>query len=142
MIFVRSICRLRRRAPLRQKLLGFAVMMPYSFAEATRFGIHTSMILTIFLEFVQDSCRKIAYAPSFGVMEIPHRCQQRLRKAIAPFRYVSVREKRGAEIVRELTGKQVMVAVDPTLLVSMAHWQTLAKPIDSEQKVPVLLFPQ
>ena len=27
-----------------------------------------------------------------------------------------------------------MVAVDPTLLVSMAHWQTLAKPIDSEQK--------
>lgn len=42
--------------------------------------------------------------------------------------------KRGAEIVRELTGKQVMVAVDPTLLVSMAHWQTLAKPIDSEQK--------
>lgn len=42
-----------------------------------------------FLEFVQDSCRKIAYAPSFGVMEIPHRCQQRLRKAIAPFRYVS-----------------------------------------------------
>ena len=87
-----------------------------------------------FLEFVQDSRRKIAYAPSFGVMEIPHRCQQRLRKAIAPFRYVSVREKRGAEIVRELTGKQVMVAVDPTLLVSMAHWQTLAKPIDSEQK--------
>lgn len=67
-------------------------------------------------------------------MEIPHRCQKRLRKAIAPFRYVSVREKRGAEIVRELTGKQVMVAVDPTLLVSMAHWQTLAKPIDSEQK--------
>ena len=57
-----------------------------------------------FLEFVQDSRRKIAYAPSFGVMEIPHRCQQRLRKAIAPFRYVSVREKRGAEIVRELTG--------------------------------------
>lgn len=95
-----------------------------------------------FLEFVQDSRRKIAYAPSFGVMEIPHRCQQRLRKAIAPFRYVSVREKRGAEIVRELTGKQVMVAVDPTLLVSMAHWQTLAKPIDSEQKVPVLLFSQ
>lgn len=87
-----------------------------------------------FLEFVQDSCRKIAYAPSFGVMEIPHRCQKRLRKAIAPFRYVSVREKRGAEIVRELTGKQVMVAVDPTLLVSMAHWQTLAKPIGSEQK--------
>lgn len=87
-----------------------------------------------FLEFVQDSRRKIAYAPSFGVMEIPHRCQKQLRKAIAPFRYVSVREKRGAEIVRELTGKQVMVAVDPTLLVSMAHWQTLAKPIDSEQK--------
>lgn len=87
-----------------------------------------------FLEFVQDSRRKIAYAPSFSVMEIPHRCQKRLRKAIAPFRYVSVREKRGAEIVRELTGKQVMVAVDPTLLVSMAHWQTLAKPIDSEQK--------
>ena len=83
---------------------------------------------------MQDSRRKIAYAPSFGVMEIPHRCQQRLRKAIAPFRYVSVREKRGAEIVRELTGKQVMVAVDPTLLVSMAHWQTLAKPIGSEQK--------
>lgn len=87
-----------------------------------------------FLEFVQDSRRKIAYAPSFGVTEIPRRCQKRLRKAISPFRHVSVREKRGAEVVRQLTGKQATVAVDPTLLVSMAHWQTLAKPIASEQK--------
>ena len=64
MIFVRSICRLRRRAPLRQKLLGFAVMMPYSSAEATRFGIHTSMILTIFWSLCRIAAAKSRMRPA------------------------------------------------------------------------------
>ena len=54
----------RRRAPLRQKLLGFAVMMPYSSAEATRFGIHTSMILTIFWSLCRIAAAKSRTRPA------------------------------------------------------------------------------
>ena len=52
------------RVPLRQKLLGFAVMMPYSSAEATRFGIHTSMILTIFWRLCRIAAAKSRTRPA------------------------------------------------------------------------------
>lgn len=78
-----------------------------------------------FLNFVKDSKRKIAYAPSFGVEVLPNYSKKAIAKEVSTFAAVSVREKRGAELIKDLTGKEVKVAVDPTMLLSMDSWSSL-----------------
>ena len=87
-----------------------------------------------YLEFVKDRYRKIAYAPSFGVENVPSNNRKRIQKAISQFRYLSVREKRGAEIVYDLTGQHAEVTVDPTMLVTMEHWRALSISGEKEKK--------
>lgn len=78
-----------------------------------------------FLNFVKDSKRKIAYAPSFGVEVLPNYSKKAIAKEVSTFAAVSVREKRGAELIKDLTGKEVKVAVDPTMLLSVDSWSSL-----------------
>lgn len=40
---------------------------------------------------------------------------------------LSVREKSGAKIIKELVGRDVPVLVDPTLLISKEHWLSIAR---------------
>lgn len=76
------------------------------------------------LLFVDDSIPKFSYASSFGVSSIAH-CQ---RKAVAAYLNridrLGVREQRGQEIVKELTGRNdAKVVLDPTLLLSRDEWE-------------------
>ena len=103
-------------------------------AEVTKYGTHTFYDPYYYLEFVQDCYRKIAYAPSFGVENVPNNNRKRIQKAISQFRYISVREKRGAEIVYDLTGQHAELTVDPTMLVTMKHWRTLSVSVVKEKK--------
>nr|WP_325185246.1 polysaccharide pyruvyl transferase family protein [uncultured Oscillibacter sp.] len=70
--------------------------------------------------------RKIAYAPSFGVPRIPDGMEEELRRYLARFSHLSVRESQGAVIVRELTGRDAPVVLDPTLLPSREDWAQMA----------------
>ena len=70
--------------------------------------------------------RKISYAPSFGVPHIPDSMEEELRGYLKQFSHLSVREKQGQRIVRELTGKEVPVVLDPTLLLKREDWGELA----------------
>ncbi len=89
-----------------------------------------------YLEYVKDKRRKIAYAPSFGVRGIPGYARKRITRALNGFDMISVREHRGSEIIKELTGKYAKVNADPTLLLDMKQWDGLAK--DPEEKKPYL----
>ena len=60
--------------------------------------------------------RKIAYAPSFGIPRIPDGMEEELRTYLESFSHLSVRERQGQGIVRDITGKDVPVVLDPTLL--------------------------
>ena len=70
--------------------------------------------------------RKIAYAPSFGIPRIPESMEQELRDYLAAFSHVSVREKQGQEIVKEITGQDVPVVLDPTLLLDRQQWADMS----------------
>lgn len=90
------------------------------------------------LYFLPKSVKKIAYAPSFGVSEIPPLVRSDYKKAIADFDTVTTRENRGKEIVKELTGRECSVVVDPTLLLSAEEWERLlgiCKPVYKEKYV-------
>lgn len=74
-----------------------------------------------------SACRKIAYAPSFGVSHVPEGMEDELKGYLADFSHVSVRERQGQRIVEEVTGQTVPVVLDPTLLLDRAEWSEIAQ---------------
>lgn len=79
-----------------------------------------------FLTFADDN-QKMTYAPSFSVTHFPTEKKEYYQKALSHFKYLSIREDRGAEIIRELTGKDAKVVVDPTLLLDRDDWNLIRK---------------
>jgi hypothetical protein len=84
-----------------------------------------------FLTFARPD-QRIAYAASFGVEEIPAPYRARYASYLRGIPRISVRERRAAEIVAELTGRDVPVVLDPTLLLSAADWRDAV----GESRVP------
>lgn len=84
--------------------------------------------------------RLISYAPSFGVAQIPERYIQQIRSYLLRYHALSVREKRGQEIIQEITGREATHVVDPTLLLTPdAYAPIVEKPsIDGEY---LLVYP-
>lgn len=80
-----------------------------------------------FLSFVPAS-KRVAYAPSFGVSEIPAGYRQKYSRYLSEMASLSVREERGAEIIRELCGREARVLVDPTLMLDRNSWEAVAVP--------------
>ncbi len=70
--------------------------------------------------------KRIAYAASFGISEIPGKWKERFAQWLTDMKAISVREQRGAEIVKELTGRTVPVLVDPTMLITAQEWNEIA----------------
>lgn len=91
-----------------------------------------------FLTFTEKH-KRITYAPSFGVSEIKPEFIERYREWISDIDRISVREDVGAKIIKDLTGKEVPVLVDPTLLLSREKWLTIAKEASNKPKEKYLL---
>ena len=96
---------------------------------ATRFGIRKfsrmgALTPVFFGAFSQR--RKIAYAPSFGIPHIPENMEEELRNYLKDFSHLSVRERQGRQIVERVTGEQVPVVLDPTLLLRREDWTAVA----------------
>lgn len=89
--------------------------------------------------------KKIAYAPSFGKDTIPKYNQNSIKKMLQGFDDISIRESRGAEMIKELINKDVPVVLDPTLLLNKESWENfytghpLAEFIHT-MKDPLVLF--
>ena len=75
------------------------------------------------LLFVDDRVRKVAYASSFGVSEIPSFQRKATGAYLNRFYKIGVREQRGKEIVEELSHQKATVVVDPTMLLSRKEWE-------------------
>ena len=75
------------------------------------------------LLFVDDSVRKVAYASSFGVSEIPTFQRKATGAYLDRFYRIGVREQRGKEIVEELSHQKATVVADPTMLLSREEWE-------------------
>lgn len=80
-----------------------------------------------FLRFVAPE-KRIAYSASFSVASIPACYQRRYAAGLRGMAAISVREDQGAKIVRDITGREVPVTVDPTMLLDGNEWRTLCAP--------------
>jgi len=83
--------------------------------------------------------RKIAFAASFGITKIPEEKKEYFRKMISDFKYLSVREEVGANIIRDLTGRDAELLVDPTMLLNKDKWLEISKKPDNKPKEKYLL---
>ena len=70
-----------------------------------------------FLGFVgHDSCRRISYAACFGERDQPPRTIAAAGRLLPCFDRISVRNEMSAALVRELSGRDSQVVLDPSLL--------------------------
>ena len=90
-----------------------------------------------FLTFAKPE-QKYSYAASIAVKKYPENLKDEFTKRISDFQGYSVREKSGAEIVRELTGKNASVNIDPTLLLKSESWDKIAS--DEKREPYIFLF--
>lgn len=84
----------------------------------------TSMI--DFLQFAPEA-KRIAIAPSFGISELPDSRKETYREWISSIPHLSVREDAGAKIIKELTGREAAVLLDPTFALTKDEWLSFAK---------------
>ena len=83
------------------------------------------------LMFVPQHIRKISYASSFGVNRIPDNQRKKTKRYLDRIEFISMRENQGAAIVKDLTGRDVPVLMDPVFVYSEEEWKTIVP----EQKV-------
>lgn len=69
-----------------------------------------------------DKKKRIAFAPSFGREKIPEYNKKIIKKYVNGIDELSVREKTGVQIIKELCGKQAQWLLDPSLLLSGKEW--------------------
>lgn len=81
-----------------------------------------------FLQFAKDQ-QRVAYAASFGVESLPMEVENCFRIGLNGIQRLSVREESGARLVRQLTGREVPVVLDPTLLVSADQWERIVRDV-------------
>lgn len=79
-----------------------------------------------FLTFA-PKIKRIALSPSFGVSTIPGEFSLRYGQWLSEMEYLSVREQAGADIIKNLTGKEAPVLVDPTLMLTKEQWLAVAE---------------
>ena len=85
-------------------------------------GFDTSFLL----DFAPEGARRISYASSFTINKLPYVFNNVYKNELMKFAHVSVRERSGIKIVKELTGKDSVNVCDPTLLLSADQWSVLA----------------
>lgn len=74
-----------------------------------------------------DKKKRISYAASFGISELPEEVTERYRENLDDIKYISVRERAGAQIVNQLIGKETQIVIDPTLMLEAKEWHEVSE---------------
>ena len=74
------------------------------------------------LNWVPENINKISYSTSFGVSNIPKKYKKTYKEFLSRINFLSVRESKGCELVKEMAGKEAKLVCDPTLLLSKEEW--------------------
>lgn len=81
-----------------------------------------------------DHKKRVAYAASFGTHDVKMSDRAEFMKYIPTFAHVSVREKRGIELVKSICGRDVIDTMDPVLLVGKEYWEKRMSDIKQDEE--------
>lgn len=93
---------------------------------------------TYLLDFVKENGKKISYASSFGISQLPSGLAPAYKELLSGFSALSVREEEGAALIEKLVGRKVPVVIDPVFLVPKLQWEAIAE--IPERKGYILLY--
>ncbi len=94
------------------------------------FGGFENQFWDMFLLFAKPK-QKICFSPSIGVSKLPTQWESKFREAWMTFPEINVREEAGANLISQMTGKDVGVTIDPTLMLTAKQWSAVAQPVPS-----------
>lgn len=75
-----------------------------------------------FFEGLPSSVKKVSYSASFGVDELPIEEYQEVKKMLASYSHISVREN-SAKVIVESMGYQATQLIDPTIMLDLERWK-------------------
>ncbi|MBS5451859.1 MAG: polysaccharide pyruvyl transferase family protein [Coriobacteriia bacterium] len=75
---------------------------------------------------VSDGVRKVAYAASIGLPDIPAALRSEYRSLLSRFDAIGVREEQGRDLLVNELGLDAITVLDPTFLVSRDTWLSVA----------------
>lgn len=99
-------------------------------------GVEKELFLLSFAEPEQ----KVCLSPSFGISELPDEWKTWFKEQLPTFPKLNVREQAGADIIKELTGLDAQVTIDPTLMLDAKDWRKISrKPYGVDTRHPYVL---
>lgn len=81
-----------------------------------------------FLAFTPDNKKRIAFSSSFGISRLHNRYKAEVKELLSKYSAISVREKSGIDILNDLGFNDAVKVLDPTLVVGVKLWDSLAAP--------------
>ena len=79
-----------------------------------------------FLEFVPEK-KRVCLAPSFGFDSFSEEKKDHYVRGLQGFRHLSCREQSGCDLIKAETGRDATLLIDPTMLLTTAEWDVIAK---------------
>ena len=102
-------------------------------------GIYSSLD-PYFLKFGDENIKRLAYAASFGVSQVPDDVRNYYIEALKRYSAIGVREDNAVNLVKSLSGKDATLVLDPTLLLNKEQWMKVAKPVEELPDKPYVLI--
>lgn len=75
----------------------------------------------LFLTFA-DKAKRIAYAPSFGISQLPDGTEKYFADMLSGIPHLSCREEAGSALITKLTGREALTLIDPTMMLTADEW--------------------
>ncbi len=81
-----------------------------------------------------DGVKKISYAVSIGLPDIPMHLREEYQRNLLKFDAVSVREEEGADLLKKYFGTKAQTVLDPTLLLDAGEYRKIKKKLKTPDK--------
>jgi hypothetical protein len=94
----------------------------------------------LYLDFLPNEKRRFSYASSIGLSEIPANEKLQMQQFLSSFVSLSLREKTGVNLVKELGFSNVEQVLDPTLLLDKDQWRLYLSEKSSKKKKYILTY--
>lgn len=86
------------------------------------------------LDFVKDGQKRVSYSSSFGMSEIDDAHKEIFKKNFEQFKALAVRESIGQKLIKDLTGRDSLLVLDPVLLLTKEQWMEVMPKFDSKER--------
>lgn len=87
------------------------------------------------LSFVKEGSKKMSYSSSFGKVTLPEELKTEYAACLKSMKHLSTREQFGVDMIKDLTGRDSTLVMDPVFLLKAEDWEQLIPRKNNEKFV-------